>query len=152
MKYPSMMRPLPDNTAHPAVILERFLAFLRASEDELKLVTEGVSVSTKLPEYLELMQQAIEKLKIEAIIEAAEAAEKVKHYGASIHNQYIADAKEILDNKNFDKSTRMDLTSPHELTPRSGPLNGPIPADLVYVGRKLPVGGPPEPKGPNDIE
>ncbi len=130
-------------TENPAYTLEKFLTLLRKQEEEVDQLESGIRVSdTKVPGYVALLKDAITKIRYEALAEAAEAAERVKRYGESIHNKFISDAKEVID--------RMERIQSPFVTRKD--LNSPRPSDLMYVGEQFTVSVTPnnQPENPND--
>lgn len=131
------------NSNHPVRLLEKFLTLLREKEEALDYFQRQFEPNGQAPAYVALLKESIEEVRLAAIAEVHGALHKDQDPevtpGPTAHEQLIADAMEVIKNYKYDTSTRMDLITPHELTPRAGPLNGVTPADLVYVGRKLEV-------------
>lgn len=130
------------NSDHPTWILERFLAHLREQDDALYQFKRTLNPNVPEPAYVALLEEALEQARVAAVTEAAVAVNgtpEVEPEEEPFYKTILSDATEITNNHHFDKSTRLDLITPSQLTPRSGPLNGPTPSDLVYVGRRLEV-------------
>ncbi len=126
-------------TENPAFTLEKFLTLLRKQEREVHDLETGILTSnTVVPDYVEMLKAAINEARNEALIEAAEAAARVKLHGVSIHDQYIAQAKPVIE--------RMEKI-PNYVGSR--PAKNTRPADLMYVGKTYTVSVSPN-ATPND--
>jgi hypothetical protein len=125
-------------TENPAYTLEKFLTLLREQEQEVNTLEMGIlSTNTVVPDYVELLKIAIVEVRDGALVEAAEAAVRVKKYGASIHDQFIMDAKPVID-----RLEKIPLNHTGTVLKKDAPR----PADLVYIGEKYTVS-----VSPNDV-
>jgi hypothetical protein len=112
-------------TENPAYTLEKFLTLLRQQEQEVKALELGIlSTNTVVPDYVEMHKMAINEARNEALIEAAEAIERVKQYGLSIHDQFIMDAKPVIE-----RLSKIPLNHVG-----SRPADNTRPTDLTYIG------------------